>query len=70
MLRFAEDERRRRRMRQLDLGTSELQADALAVQRDAGYLLVREKTATIAGNKTLGGGIRRFHFSKRLQKRV
>ncbi len=66
MLLFAEDECRRRKIKQLDLSTSELQGAALSLYRNNGYELVREETATVASNKTLGGGISRYHFTKRL----
>jgi len=66
MLSFAEDECRRRNRRRMDLSTSELQNDALSLYRNSGYLLVREEVAIAASNKTLGGGIRRFHFTKPL----
>jgi putative acetyltransferase len=66
MLRFAEDECRRRNRPRMDLSTSELQGDALSLYRNAGYQLVREEAAAAASNKTLGGGIRRFHFTKPL----
>jgi GNAT superfamily N-acetyltransferase len=66
MLRFAEDECRRGDIHQLDLSTSELQGEALSLYRNSGYQLLREEVAEAASNKTLGGGIRRFHFTKRL----
>ncbi|MBN8990302.1 MAG: GNAT family N-acetyltransferase [Rhizobiales bacterium] len=66
MLGFAEDECRRRHLLRMDLSTSELQGDALSLYRNSGYRLVREEVAIAASNKTLGGGIRRFHFSKSL----
>src|SRR4051812_20182031 len=66
MLAFAEGECRRRNRRQLQLSTSELQKDALALYRNAGYRTVREEIADAASNKTVGGGIRRYHFTKRL----
>jgi GNAT superfamily N-acetyltransferase len=66
MLVFAEDECRRRNRLRMDLSTSELQRDALSLYRNAGYQLVREEIAAAANNKTLGGGIRRFHFTKPL----
>ena len=66
MLDFAEDECRRRHLFRMDLSTSELQGDALSLYRSSGYQLVREEFANAASNKTLGGGIRRFHFAKRL----
>lgn len=64
MLTAAEDECRRRGRASLDLSTSELQGDALALYRNAGYQLVREEVAEAASNKTLGGGIRRYYFTK------
>jgi putative acetyltransferase len=66
MLSFAEDECRRRNRPRLDLSTSELQGDAVLLYRNSGYQLVREEVAVAASNKTLGGGIRRFHFAKPL----
>jgi ribosomal protein S18 acetylase RimI-like enzyme len=66
MLNFAERECRRRNRPRLDLSTSELQSEALALYRGAGYQQVREEIAVVASNKTLGGGIRRYHFTKRL----
>ena len=65
MLQFAEAECQRRHVRQLDLSTSELQGEALLLYRNAGFQLVREEVAETASNKTLGGGIRRYHFTKR-----
>ncbi len=50
----------------IDLSTSELQQAALALYRRAGYELVRTEQADEANNKTIGGGIRRFHFEKHL----
>jgi putative acetyltransferase len=64
MLRFAEDECRRLKMQRLELSTSELQPAALELYRHAGYQLLREAVAEQASNKTLGGGIRRYHFEK------
>jgi GNAT superfamily N-acetyltransferase len=66
MLRYAEDECRRRNRPTMDLSTSELQGDALSLYRSAGYELVREEIAASASNKTIGGGIRRYHFTKPL----
>jgi GNAT superfamily N-acetyltransferase len=66
MLRFAEDEARRRGARRLELSTSELQPAAVGFYRAAGYRLVREAVAEAVSNKTVGGGIRRFHFEKAL----
>jgi GNAT superfamily N-acetyltransferase len=64
MLRFAEGECRRLRVPRLELSTSELQPAALELYRNAGYRLLREVIAQQASNKTLGGGIRRYHFEK------
>jgi GNAT superfamily N-acetyltransferase len=66
MLEFAEQECRRRNRPRMDLSTAELQRDALSFYRNAGYVLVREEVAVAASNKTVGGGIRRYHFSKAL----
>ena len=64
MLRFAEDECRRRKIFRLELSTSELQEAALSFYRDSGYRLMREDLAQIGSNKTVGAGIRRFYFEK------
>lgn len=64
MLEFAENHVRSRGIHRLKLSTSELQPDALALYRNAGYKLTRTEVADEASNKTIGGGIRRFHFVK------
>jgi len=64
MLEFAEQECRRRNRPRLDLSTSELQSEALAFYENAGYVRVREEAAVVASNKTIGSGIRRYHFTK------
>lgn len=66
MLDFAEQECRRRKRFRMDLSTSEIQGEALALYRSAGYELVREEVAEAASNKTVGGGIRRYYFTKAL----
>jgi GNAT superfamily N-acetyltransferase len=66
MLDFAEQECRRCNRPRMDLSTSELQREALALYQNAGYELVREEVVVVASNKTLGGGIRRYHFTKAL----
>ncbi|MFL4975922.1 MAG: GNAT family N-acetyltransferase [Microvirga sp.] len=66
MLAHAEAEARRAGYRRIVLSTSELQHAALAFYRGAGYEALGEELATAATNKTVGGGIRRFHFAKRL----
>ena len=64
MLRFAEAECRRLKVRRLELSTSELQPAALELYRHAGYRLLHEAVAEQASNKTLGGGVRRYYFEK------
>ncbi len=66
MLAFAEDECRRRGRPRMDLSTSELQEGALRLYRNSGYTLVREEIAAEQSNKTLGGGIRRYYFTRAL----
>lgn len=53
----------------LVLSTAEIQEAALALYRNAGYRLVREEVAEAASNKTVGAGLRRFHFEKELGAR-
>lgn len=64
MLQFAENEVRQRGGRRMDLSTSELQPAAVGLYQAAGYRLVREVVSDEASNKTIGGGVRRFHFEK------
>ena len=66
MLDFAEQQCRRRQRPRMNLSTSELQREALALYRNAGYALVREEVAEAASHKTLVGGIRRYYFTKAL----
>ena len=66
MLAFAENECRRLGMKRLELSTSELQDAALCLYRASGYRLDREELAASVSHKTVGGGIRRFYFSKTL----
>lgn len=66
MLQFAESECRRANIERLELSTSALQSEALSLYRNNNYRLVREEIVSAASNKTIGGGIRRFHFSKTL----
>ncbi len=46
---------------------SGVQKAALAFYRAAGYRQIGEERAETRSNKTVGGGIRRFHFVKPLQ---
>ncbi len=64
MLGFAEEECRRRKVRRLELSTSELQPAAIEFYKDAGYQLLQEDIVKQASNKTVGGGIRRYYFEK------
>ncbi len=66
MLQFAENQCRANNLRQLDLSTAEIQSEALSFYRESGYELVGEEIAEVANNKTIGGGIRRYHFKKDL----
>lgn len=64
MLERAEAECRRRGIARLVLGTAAIQKAAVALYRGAGYRLIREDVAEMASNKTVGSGLRRFHFEK------
>lgn len=66
MLAHAEETARRSGCRRLVLSTSELQPAALALYRASGFTLLREELAQDRTNKTVGGGLRRFYFSKQL----
>jgi putative acetyltransferase len=66
MLAEAEGAARRMGCALMVLSTSELQTAALALYQNAGYRLVREEIASELSNKTVGGGLRRFWFEKRL----
>jgi putative acetyltransferase len=50
----------------LTLSTSELQTAAIALYHASGFRLVREEVASTRTNKTVGAGLRRFHFEKTL----
>ena len=66
MLAHAEDIARGQDYTRIELSTSEIQGAALALYESAGYVRDREIVAGDASNKTVGGGIRRFYFSKTL----
>jgi putative acetyltransferase len=66
MLQYAEDECRRRGIDRLDLSTAEIQTEAPALYRSAGYGLVREEISEVGSSKTVGSGIRRSYFEKAL----
>ena len=67
MLQFAENECRRRSIKRLELSTAEIQHAAIALYKNAGYSLVRQETAEMSSNKTVGFGIRRYYFEKVLR---
>ena len=50
----------------LVLSTSELQGAAKATYEARGYIQVREEVAQERSHKTVGGGVRRFHYEKAL----
>ena len=66
MLTFAENRCRDAGATELRLSTSELQHAAVSLYRDCGYTLTGEEVADTPTLKTIGGGIRRFHFKKML----
>jgi GNAT superfamily N-acetyltransferase len=65
MLRFAEEEARRRKCTRLVLSTSTLQSEAIALYEKAGFRRTRIEHAEPASHKTVGG-LARLHFEKRL----
>ncbi|WP_417514226.1 GNAT family N-acetyltransferase [Minwuia sp.] len=66
LLARAEAEARKLGGDRLILSTSEVQEAALGLYRSSGYVQTREEIADTVSNKTLGGGLRRFHFEKPL----
>jgi GNAT superfamily N-acetyltransferase len=64
ILDYAEAECRRRGIARLVLSTAAMQEAAVTLYRSAGYRLVREDVAEMVSNKTVGSGLRRFHFDK------
>ena len=66
MLAYAESEATARGFVLMTLSTSEVQPAALALYRGAGYRAVREEAGDAMTNKTVGAGLRRFYFEKRL----
>jgi putative acetyltransferase len=50
----------------LVLSTAEIQQAAIALYSAEGYRFVREELAGAASNKTVGSGLKRFHFEKLL----
>ena len=66
MLQCAETRARELGFLTIILSTAEIQEAALAFYRKCGYKLVRTELADAMSTKTVGGGIRRFHFEKTL----
>ncbi|MEM1045881.1 MAG: GNAT family N-acetyltransferase [Pseudomonadota bacterium] len=66
LLAVAEDEARRRGVAAIELSTSELQEAALAFYRAAGYAIERIAIIENTSNKSVGGGIHRTYFRKRI----
>ena len=66
LLHYAEDEARKHAAHRIILSTSQLQQAALSLYRNAGYHADRQEVAEEASNKTIGGGITRYHFRKDL----
>jgi GNAT superfamily N-acetyltransferase len=66
LLAFAEAVAREDGCARMILSTSELQQAAISLYRNSGYRIVREEIGTEQSNKTVGGGIRRFHLEKNL----
>lgn len=66
LLAIAEEEARHRGVAEIELSTSELQEAALAFYHAAGYDVVREAIIEDTSNKSVGGGIRRTYFRKRI----
>jgi len=66
MLTLAENIAKRQGFEAIVLSTSEIQRAALSLYCNSDYVLVREESAVSTSNKTVGGGIRRFHFRKQL----
>jgi len=64
MLAHAEFVAREQGHARIVLSTSELQSAAIRLYRVAGYHLIREEVATTATNRTVGSGLRRYHFEK------
>jgi GNAT superfamily N-acetyltransferase len=53
--------------RRIVLSTSELQLPAARLYESSGYRLLREEKALQASHKTVGAGLTRYHYEKRLQ---
>jgi putative acetyltransferase len=65
MLRYAEEETRRRGGDKLKLSTAQIQKEAIALYKRAGYRLVGEEIEEAPSHKSVGG-MARLYFEKRL----
>jgi GNAT superfamily N-acetyltransferase len=65
MLRYAEEETLRRGRDKLTLSTAQIQKEAIALYKRAGYRLIGEEQAEPASHKTVGG-LARLYFEKLL----
>jgi putative acetyltransferase len=70
MLGHAEKIGQRQGASKIVLSTSQLQQAAVMLYRSAGYIQVREEYAQGPTNKTVGHGIRRFHFEKPIDSHI
>ena len=66
LLAHAEEQTRQTGKARLILSTSEIQTSALSLYRASGYIQLREEVSEGQSHKQIGGGLRRFHFEKRL----
>ncbi len=66
MLDHAEQTARRSGHQHMILSTSSLQVPAIALYRAAGYRLTGEECSATASHKSIGAGVKRYHFEKKL----
>ncbi|MBL4740713.1 MAG: GNAT family N-acetyltransferase [Sneathiella sp.] len=66
LMSHAESICRRAGIMQIELSTSEVQGAAVAFYKSLGFQVVKEERAMSVSNKTIGGGILRFYFTKNL----
>ena len=66
MLRFAEEHARQLGFTRVILSTAEIQTAALKLYTNNGYVLTDTVRAETMSTKTVGGGLIRYHFQKRL----
>jgi GNAT superfamily N-acetyltransferase len=66
MLRHAEAQCLQRGCAKLVLSTAEFQVDAIRLYERAGFRKIGEETAALGSHKSVGAGVRRLHYEKRL----